>query len=42
MGGATNEVHLITGDGVEDWPEMTKTAVAARLMEKIADELAGR
>jgi phosphopantothenoylcysteine decarboxylase/phosphopantothenate--cysteine ligase len=42
MGGATNEVHLITNDGVESWPEMTKTAVAARLMEKIADELAGR
>ncbi len=42
MGGATNEVHLITANGVEGWPEMTKTAVAARLMEKIADELAGR
>jgi phosphopantothenoylcysteine decarboxylase/phosphopantothenate--cysteine ligase len=42
MGGATNEVHLITSDSAEDWPEMTKSAVAARLMEKIADELAGR
>jgi phosphopantothenoylcysteine decarboxylase/phosphopantothenate--cysteine ligase len=42
MGGATNEVHVVTADGIEDWPEMTKSAVAARLMEKIADELAGR
>jgi len=41
MGGATNQVHLVTGKGVEDWPEMPKSAVATRLMERIADELAG-
>ena len=42
MGGATNEVHLVTATGVEDWPEMTKAAVAARLIERIADARAGR
>jgi phosphopantothenoylcysteine decarboxylase/phosphopantothenate--cysteine ligase len=42
MGGATNEVHLITQAGSEDWPEMTKSAVATRLIERIADALAGR
>ncbi|MBN8829212.1 MAG: bifunctional phosphopantothenoylcysteine decarboxylase/phosphopantothenate synthase [Sphingomonadales bacterium] len=42
MGGATNSVHIVTANGVEDWPDMPKTAVAARLVQKIADELAGR
>jgi phosphopantothenoylcysteine decarboxylase/phosphopantothenate--cysteine ligase len=42
MGGATNSVHIVTADGVEDWPDMPKTAVAARLIERIANELAGR
>jgi phosphopantothenoylcysteine decarboxylase/phosphopantothenate--cysteine ligase len=40
MGGATNTVHLVTASGVEDWPELPKTAVAARLIERIADALA--
>jgi phosphopantothenoylcysteine decarboxylase/phosphopantothenate--cysteine ligase len=38
MGGARNRVHLITGE-VEDWPEMSKEAVAERLIERIADAL---
>jgi phosphopantothenoylcysteine decarboxylase/phosphopantothenate--cysteine ligase len=42
MGGARNTVQLVTAAGVEDWPEMPKQAVAARLIERIADELAGR
>lgn len=41
MGGATNEVHLITAQGIEDWPEMTKADVAVRLIERVADELGG-
>ncbi len=41
MGGATNAVHLVTARGVEDWPELPKSAVAARLIERIADALAG-
>ncbi len=42
MGGATNAVHLVTATGSEAWPELPKSAVAARLMERIADALAGR
>ena len=39
FGGDTNIVHLITADGVEDWPEMSKDAVAARLAARIAEAL---
>jgi phosphopantothenoylcysteine decarboxylase/phosphopantothenate--cysteine ligase len=40
MGGAENAVLLITGDGAEEWPRMTKDAVAARLAARIAAALA--
>ena len=36
MGGQLNRVHLITADGVEDWPEEPKIAVARRLVDRIA------
>lgn len=39
MGGAHNRVHLITADGVEDWPEGTKEEVARRLIERVAAAL---
>lgn len=39
FGGNDNTVHLITGDGVEDWPPMPKAAVAERLAERIADTI---
>lgn len=39
MGGAMNRVSIISADGVEDWPMMSKEAVAARLAERIAVEL---
>ncbi len=39
FGGDSNIVHLITADGVEDWPEMSKDAVAARLATRIAEAL---
>jgi phosphopantothenoylcysteine decarboxylase / phosphopantothenate---cysteine ligase len=39
FGGARNRVHLIDEAGVESWPEMTKTAVALRLAERIAEHL---
>lgn len=39
MGGAENAVHLITEAGQEDWPRMSKTAVAEALAAKIAQEL---
>ncbi|WP_374764815.1 bifunctional phosphopantothenoylcysteine decarboxylase/phosphopantothenate--cysteine ligase CoaBC [Yunchengibacter salinarum] len=39
MGGADNQVHLITQGGAEDWPRMSKDATAARLAARIADAL---
>ncbi|MCH8465834.1 MAG: bifunctional phosphopantothenoylcysteine decarboxylase/phosphopantothenate--cysteine ligase CoaBC [Roseinatronobacter sp.] len=39
MGGAENAVHLITRDGVEDWPRMPKHEVAQRLALRIAEAL---
>ncbi len=41
MGGLENEVHLITAEGVEDWPRMAKAEVARRLAERIAAALTG-
>ena len=41
MGGTDNDVHLITADGVENWPPMAKRDVAIRLVEKAADFLKG-
>ena len=39
MGGARNRVHLITGTGVEDWPEGSKEEVAYRLVACVARAL---
>jgi phosphopantothenoylcysteine decarboxylase/phosphopantothenate--cysteine ligase len=41
MGGERNRVHLITAAGVEDWPDMSKSEVAARLAARIAENLKG-
>ena len=41
MGGDRNTVHLITASGTEDWPEMAKADVGARLAARIADALKG-
>ncbi|QYX57640.1 bifunctional phosphopantothenoylcysteine decarboxylase/phosphopantothenate--cysteine ligase CoaBC [Roseovarius sp. SCSIO 43702] len=41
MGGAENDITLITGDGAEDWPRMSKREVAAKLAERIAEALGG-
>ena len=35
MGGELNTVHLITGEGQEDWPLLPKQAVAERLARSI-------
>ena len=40
MGGDANRVHLISAEGVEDWPEMPKDEVAARLARRIAARFA--
>ena len=40
MGGTENAVHLITAEGVEDWPRLPKTEVARRLAARIAKDIA--
>jgi phosphopantothenoylcysteine decarboxylase/phosphopantothenate--cysteine ligase len=42
MGGEENMVHLVSRDGVEDWPRLPKTAVADRLVALIAAALERR
>jgi phosphopantothenoylcysteine decarboxylase/phosphopantothenate--cysteine ligase len=39
MGGHRNRVHLITADGVEDWPDASKEDIARRLVARIAQAL---
>jgi phosphopantothenoylcysteine decarboxylase/phosphopantothenate--cysteine ligase len=41
MGGDHNRVHLVSADGVEDWPDMSKTEVGTRLAARIAETLKG-
>jgi phosphopantothenoylcysteine decarboxylase/phosphopantothenate--cysteine ligase len=40
MGGSENKIHLVTANGVEDWPRLTKVETARRLAVRIADTLA--
>ena len=40
MGGEANEVHLVTGAGVEHWPLLPKAEVAARLARRVAEVFA--
>ncbi|NRB04286.1 MAG: bifunctional phosphopantothenoylcysteine decarboxylase/phosphopantothenate--cysteine ligase CoaBC [Rhodobacteraceae bacterium] len=40
MGGSENAVHLITDDGVDTWPRMSKDDVARQLAVKLAEALA--
>lgn len=37
FGGDANTIHLITGDGAEDWPTLTKHEVAAKLAARITE-----
>lgn len=39
FGGTDNTIHLISADGVEDWPRMSKTDVAERLADRITEQL---
>jgi phosphopantothenoylcysteine decarboxylase/phosphopantothenate--cysteine ligase len=39
MGGAHNRVHLVTDEGVENWPETSKDEVARQLIARIAEAL---
>ena len=34
----TNTIHLITADGVEDWPKLSKADVGTRIAERIAQK----
>lgn len=42
MGGERNTVHIISAEGVEDWPTMDKDAVAEKLVAMIAARLETR
>jgi phosphopantothenoylcysteine decarboxylase/phosphopantothenate--cysteine ligase len=39
MGGHRNRVHLVTADGIEDWPEESKQEVARLLIRRVAQEI---
>ncbi len=39
MGGELNEVHLLTAEGIEAWPRLPKSDVAARLAQRIAEAM---
>jgi len=41
MGGDRNTIHLVTGKGVESWPQQSKAQVAQALMARVASALAG-
>ncbi|RJF89526.1 bifunctional phosphopantothenoylcysteine decarboxylase/phosphopantothenate--cysteine ligase CoaBC [Oleomonas cavernae] len=36
MGSTDNTVHIVTGEGIESWPKLSKIEVAARLAARIA------
>ena len=39
MGGHRNRVHLVTADGIEDWPEGSKDEVARKLIARVSESL---
>ena len=41
MGGSENQVILVTQQGADQWPRLSKGEVAAKLAERIADEILG-
>jgi phosphopantothenoylcysteine decarboxylase/phosphopantothenate--cysteine ligase len=41
MGGSENQVILVTEQGVDQWPRLSKGEVAAKLAERIADQILG-
>ena len=41
MGGTENEIALVTRDGIDRWPRMSKDDVARRLARRIAEVLGG-
>ena len=41
MGGVENKISIITAEGAEDWPRLSKVETARRLARRIADALGG-
>ena len=41
MGGSENQVILVTEQGADQWPRLSKGEVAAKLAERIADQILG-
>ena len=41
MGGAENKVSIVTAEGVEDWPRLSKDETARRLAARISDAISG-
>ena len=41
MGGSENQVILVTEQGAYQWPRLSKGKVAAKLAERIADQILG-
>ncbi len=39
FGGTDNTIHLVSADGIEDWPRMSKTDIAERLADRITEQL---
>jgi len=39
FGSTDNTIHLVSADGIEDWPRMSKTDVAERLADRITEQL---
>lgn len=42
MGGDQNSVHIVTKEGVESWPKLSKDEVARRLAARIAAQLSNK
>lgn len=42
MGASDNAIHIVTAEGVESWPRLPKTEVAARLARRIAETVKER
>ncbi len=42
MGGDRNTVHVVTADGIESWPDLDKSEVARRLIERVGRALHSR
>ncbi|GGE22185.1 phosphopantothenate synthase [Aureimonas endophytica] len=41
MGGTENAVHVVSRDGIETWPRLSKEEVGRRLVDRLADHFSG-